>query len=125
LLKPLPYPKPEQLVVIHQAASGAPGLISASGDLRLSASLYFTYADHNRSFQNLGAWGAGYATVTGLGEPEEVPMIAVTQGVVEALQVPPVIGRWLSKEDQEPRAPRTVMLSYGYWQRRFGGDTSV
>lgn len=125
LLKPLPYPNPEQLVVIHQAAPGAPGLISASGDLRLSASLYFTYADNNRSFQNIGAWGSGFASVTGLGEPEELPILAVTHGVLETLNVQPVVGRWLSKEDQEPSAPRAIMLSYGYWQRRFGGDRSV
>ena len=125
LLKPLPYPNAGELVSIQHTAPGAPGLISASGDLRLSASMYFTYADNNRSFQEIGAWGAGYATVTGQGEPEELPTVGVTYGVLQALQVQPVAGRWLSKEDQTPGAPRTVMLGYGYWQRRFGGDPSV
>jgi putative ABC transport system permease protein len=125
LLKPLPYPNAEELVSIQHTAPGAPGLISASGDLRLSASMYFTYADNNRSFQEIGAWIAGYSTVTGQGEPEELRTVAVTNGVLQALQVQPVAGRWLSKEDQTPGAPRTVMLGYGYWQRRFGGDPSL
>jgi predicted permease len=125
LLKPLPYPNAAELLSIQHTAPGAPGLISASGDLRLSASMYFTYADNNRSFQEIGAWGAGYATVTGQGEPEELPTVGVTYGVLQALQVQPIAGRWLSKEDQTPGAPRTVMLGYGYWQRRFGGDLSV
>ena len=125
LLKPLPYPDAEGLVSIQHTAPGAPGLISASGDLRLSASMYFTYAENNRSFQEIGAWTAAYATVTGQGEPEELRTVAVTYGVLQALQVQPVAGRWLSKEDQTPGAPRTVMLGYGYWQRRFGGDPSL
>jgi len=125
LLRPLPYPSAGELVSIQHTAPGAPGLISASGDLRLSASMYFTYADNNRTFQEIGAWGAGYATVTGQGEPEELPTVGVTYGVLEALQVQPIAGRWLSKEDQKPGAARTVVLGYGYWQRRFGGDPSV
>jgi predicted permease len=125
LLKPLPYPKAEELVSIQHSAPGAPGLVSASGDLRLSASMFFTYADHNRSFQSIGAWGQGFTTITGLGEPEELPAIAVTDGVFQALQVQPIAGRWLSAEDQKPSAPRAVVLSYGYWQRRFGGSPST
>lgn len=125
LLKPLPYPHAERLISIQHTAPGAAGLLSASGDLRLSPSMFFTYADHNRSFDAIGAWTAATATVTGQGEPEEARTIAVTKGVLEALGVQPAIGRWFSEADQSPGAPRTVMLSYGYWQRRFGGDASV
>jgi hypothetical protein len=125
ILKPLPYPEPEQLISVQHTAPGAPGLISASGALRLSASMYFTFADHNRSFQNIGAWKTGTATVTGMGDPEDVRVIAVTRGLLEALRVMPEVGRWLSEADQAPGAPRVVMLSYGYWQRKFGGDRGV
>src|SRR5579872_6166292 len=70
LLKPLPYPEPEQLVAVRQAAPGAPGLGSVSGDLRLSPSMFVTYSEHNRSFQSLGVWDVITVTVTGLADPE-------------------------------------------------------
>ncbi|HEX5085702.1 MAG TPA: ABC transporter permease [Blastocatellia bacterium] len=125
LLKPLPYPEAGRLISVQHAAPGAPGMMSASGDLRLSASMFFTYVDNNRSFEAIGAWTARTATVTGQGEPEEVRTIVVTKGVLEALGVKPAVGRWLSEADQSPGAARAVMLSYGYWQRRFGGDQTV
>ncbi|HEU0177638.1 MAG TPA: ABC transporter permease, partial [Blastocatellia bacterium] len=125
LLKPLPYPAAGRLISVQHTAPGAPGLMSASGDLRLSASMFFTYADHNRSFEAIGAWTAAAATVTGQGEPEEVRTIIVTKGVLEALGVKPAAGRWIEEADQSPGAARVVMLSYGYWQRRFGGDQAV
>ena len=125
LLKPLPYPKSEQLVSLRQVAPGAAGLASFADGLLLSPSMYFTYAEHNRTFQTLGVWTNGSANVTGLAEPEQVRTVAVSDGVLQVLGVPPVAGRWLSAADQAPRGRETVMLSYGYWQRRFGGDRSV
>ncbi|MBO0799333.1 MAG: ABC transporter permease, partial [Blastocatellia bacterium] len=91
----------------------------------LTAFMFFTYADHNRSFEAIGAWTTTTATITGQGEPEEVRTITVTKGVLEALGVKPAAGRWLSDADQSPGAVRAAMMSYGYWQRRFGGDQAV
>jgi predicted permease len=125
LLRPLNYPKAEELVALRQVAPGAAGLASFSDGLLLSPSMYFTYAEHNRTFQSLGVWTSGSANVTGLAEPEQVRTVAVSDGVLQALGVPPSAGRWLSAADQMPRGRETVMLSYGYWQRRFGGDRSV
>ncbi len=125
LLNPLPYPNPEQLVALRQVAPGAAGLASFSDGLLLSPSMYFTYTEHNRTFQSLGVWTSGTANVTGLAEPEQVRTVAVSDGVLQTLNVPPVAGRWLSAVDQIPRGRETVMLSYGYWQRRFGGDRSA
>jgi putative ABC transport system permease protein len=65
------------------------------------------------------------ANVTGLAEPEQVRTVEVSDGVLQALEVPPEVGRWLSQADQIPHGPETVMLSHGYWQRRFGGDPAV
>jgi len=125
LLKPLRYPKAEELVALRQVAPGAAGLASFAEGLRLSPSMYFTYGEHNRAFQSLGVWITGTANVTGLAEPEQVRTVDVSDGVLPALLVPPAIGRWLSAADQDPRGPERVMLSYGYWQRRFGGDPSA
>jgi predicted permease len=125
LLKPLNYPNAEQLVSLHQIAPGAPGLADFESGLHLSPSMYFTYAEHNRTFQSLGVWDTGTASVTGLAEPEQVHTVEVSDGVLQALDVPPAVGRWLSEADQVPRGPRRVMLSYGYWQRQFGRNRSV
>ena len=125
LLKPLHYPKSEELVSLHQIAPGAAGLADFENGLLLSPSMYFTYSEHNRTFQSLGVWATDTANVTGLTEPEQVRLVAVSDGVLQALNVAPAAGRWLSQVDQVPGGPVRVMLSYGYWQRHFAGDRSV
>jgi predicted permease len=125
LLKPLAYPNAEELVEVRHMAPGAAGLSAVGGELGLSAPMYFTYAEQNRAFQALGVWSAGTASVTDLAGPEQVSTVSISDGVLEALSVPPMLGRWLGRVDQTPGAAETVLLSYGYWQRRFGGDRSV
>ena len=125
LLKPLNYPHAEQLVALHQSAPGAEGLADFENGLLLSPSMYFTYAEHNQTFQSLGVWIKGTANVTGMSEPEQVRTVSVSDGVLQTLAVPPALGRWFTQFDQEPNGPKMVMLSYGYWQRRFGGERTV
>ncbi len=125
LLKPLNYPKPQELVALHQIAPGAAGLADFRNGLLLSPSMYFTYAEQNRTFQALGVWIPGTANVTGLAEPEQVRAVNVSDGVLQALAVAPALGRWFSRADQIPNGPERVMLGYGYWQRRFGGDPAA
>src|SRR4029434_2397978 len=133
LLKPLSYPRSEELAALRQIAPGAAGSTS-SGGLNLSPSMYVTYAAQNRVFQSLGVWTTTVSTVTGVAEPEQVRVVLISDGVLQALDVPPAAGRWLSAADQvgATRPPpsvfmatNTIMLGYGYWQRRFGGDRSV
>jgi predicted permease len=125
LFKPLPYPEAEQLVALHLIAPGAAGLADFSSGLHLSSSMYLTFAEQNRTFQSLGVWIAGVANVTGLAQPHEVHTASISDGVLQTLGVPPLLGRWLLPAEQNPHGPKVVMLSYGYWQRRFGGDPSV
>jgi putative ABC transport system permease protein len=125
ILKPLPYPEPDRLVSLNLDAPGAEGLASFESGLRLSASMYFTFSEHNRTFQSLGVWIPGTSNVTGFTQPEEVKAVNLTDGVLETLGVPPMLGRSLSADDQDPKNANNIMLSYGYWQRRFGGDRSV
>jgi hypothetical protein len=102
LLKPLAYPNAEQLAAVWHAAPGAAGLASVSGDLRLSPSMFFTYAEGNRTFEAFGVWTAGATTVTGLAEPEQVRTVFVSNGTLQALGVKPALGRWLDQTDQTP-----------------------
>jgi predicted permease len=122
LLKPLPYPEPEQLVAMRLNAPGAPGLTDFRDELRMSASMYLTFAAHNRSFQSMGVWLPGTASITGIAQPEQVNTAMITDGVLQTLDVPAAAGQWLTVADQDPHGSQRVMLSYGYWQRRFGGD---
>jgi predicted permease len=125
LLKPLAYPDSNQLVALKLNAPGADGMADFANGLQLSSSMYFTFADHNRTFESLGVWSPGTADVTGLAQPEEVRTALISDGVLQALAVPPIAGRWLSQADQDPHGAKTVMLSYGYWQRRFGADRAA
>jgi predicted permease len=125
LLKPLPYPDSDRLVALWFNAPGAGGLANFISGLQLSSSMYFTFSDHNKSFDAVGVWTMGTSNVTGLAQPEEVHTALVSDGVLQALQVPPGDGRTLTAVDQDPRGRKSVMLSYGYWQRRFGGDRNV
>jgi hypothetical protein len=111
LLKPLPYPASDRLVALWLNAPGAGGLASFSSGLQLSASMYFTFSEHKRSFESLGIWTSRTANVTDLAQPEEVHTALVSDGMLDTLEVPPLVGRWLSPVDQDPHGARRVMLS--------------
>ncbi|MFZ1939361.1 MAG: ABC transporter permease [Terracidiphilus sp.] len=125
LIKPLPYPDSNSIVSLWLDAPGAGGLASISSGLNLSASMYLTFAQHNRTFQSLGVWVPRTANVTGVAQPEQVQMEGISDGVLETLAVPPAVGRWFTHADQDPNGAKTVMLGWGYWQRRFGGNRAI
>jgi predicted permease len=125
LLKPLPYPHSGQLVALHMEAPGAAGLSNANEGLQLSPSMYLTFAKHNRSFQSMGVWQMRYASVRTAAHPDRVNAAFVSGGVLETLQTPAMLGRWLNAADQDPRGADSTVLSYGYWQRHLSGDPAV
>ena len=121
LIRPLPYPHADALVGVWHTAS-----FQGLGDgIECTPSMYFTYRDENRTFQHFGVWASNGARVTGTAEPELPRSLVVTYGVLDALGVQPLLGRWFSRDDDTPGTPETVILTYGYWQRRFGGDQSI
>jgi predicted permease len=125
LLKSLPYPEPERLVAVWHDAPGAGGLAGVGGALNLSPSMMVTYREQSRSFDKIGLWAPVVASVTGLGEPEQVPAALVSGQLLPAFGVPPLLGRWIAESDEAIDAPPVTLLNYGYWQRRFGGDPNV
>ncbi|HEY6270248.1 MAG TPA: ABC transporter permease [Candidatus Acidoferrum sp.] len=120
LLKPLPYPRTEELVGVWH---NAPGLQIT--DLNMSPSNYFVYRDQGKTLQDIGMYQRDSVSVTGVAEPEQVPAMVVTDGTLPLLGIPPMLGRTFTKEDDTPGTPETVVLTYGYWRHKFGGDPSA
>jgi predicted permease len=120
LLKPLPYPQAERLIAVDHAAPGVN--LKSTG---MAPFLYFTYREGSRTLDDIGMWQGDSLSVTGLAEPEQVPGVDVTDGVLPLLGAQPLLGRVFSRQDDSAGSPETVVLSYGYWQRRFGGDAGI
>ena len=123
LIKPLQYPNADELVSLRHVAPGLNANVTANA----AGTMFFTYRDEGKAFQHLGLWNAGGQSVTGLGEPEQVRTVWVTYGVLQALGVQPQFGRLFSERDDTPgsEGPNPVIVSYGYWQRKLGGDRSA
>jgi putative ABC transport system permease protein len=122
LIKPLPYPDAHRIVGVWHVA---PGIPSITGKVNCAPTMFFTYRENARTFEKFGLWSGGGASITGIAEPEQVRVLFMTDGVLDALGVKPALGRWLSKADAQPDAEGTVLLTHGYWQRRFGRDPAV
>jgi len=120
LLKPLPYPGPEQLVGVWHTAPGV-----GIAELNMSPSIYFIDREQNTSFQDIGVYTDDSLSVTRAGEPEQVRGLDVTDGTLPLLGVTPILGRLFTRQDDSPGTPETALLSYGYWRQKFGGDTGV
>jgi predicted permease len=120
LLKPLPYPHSEELVGVWHKAPGI-----NIPELNMSPSDYFIYREQGRTFQDIGLYSGDSVSVTGIGEPEQVPALNVTDGTLPILGVQPMLGRTFRREDDLPGAPQTVLLTYGYWRGKFGGNPAA
>jgi predicted permease len=120
LLKPLPYPHPESLVGVWHTA---PGL--NFDNVNMAPSNYFIYREQNRVFEDIGMYQDALATVTGRGNPEVVPVLDVTDGVLPILGLKPYLGRWFRSDDTAPHGPDTVLVSYSYWQSHLGADPAA
>src|SRR5271166_776318 len=120
LLKPLPYPHAEQLIGVWHTA---PGIDITQ--LPMAPSVYFIDREQNTTLQDIGAYDGDAFTVAGAGEPERVRGLDVTDGTLPLLGVTPALGRLFNRQDDTASASATVILSYAYWQQKFGGATSV
>jgi putative ABC transport system permease protein len=120
LLKPLPFPEPDRLVGLWQTAPGV-NIV----DLNASPADYFTYREESRTLADVAIYNGGTVTVTGFAEPERLDVLNATSRLLPMLGVTPHLGRVLAGRDDDPRSPQVVMIGYGYWQRRFGGDPGV
>jgi putative ABC transport system permease protein len=120
LLKPLPFLEPERLVAVwHSSAKlNLPKFEASPGT-------YFTYREEGRAFQDIALWNNGSVSVTRLAEPEQVQTLWVTDGALPILGVKPVLGHVFTAKDDTDGSPRTAMVAWSYWQKRFGGSPSA
>ncbi|TAJ95277.1 MAG: ABC transporter permease [Gammaproteobacteria bacterium] len=122
LIKPLPYPNSGELMRIRHSAVGL-----GVNDIFASTNMYLTYRDENRTFASIGLWQEDSATLTDRGKADRVRALRVTDGTLQALGIQPMLGRWFTEQEHGAAAegPAPVILSYAFWQRRFGGDEAA
>jgi putative ABC transport system permease protein len=119
LLRPLPFPEPDRLVMVWEQNKklGHPNVIQTQN--------FLDWRARNKSFSRIAAlWGFSM-NLSGDGEPVQIPGMGITAGFFEILGTAPLIGRTISPDDDVPAAPAVCVLSYGLWQRRFGGRVNV
>jgi predicted permease len=122
LLKPLPFREPERLVMLYErSADGKFPYNSVAGGA------YLAWQREARTFEQLAAWQQeGYNLSASNGQlPEMITGAPVSWNFFVTLGVQPVLGRAFEEPDDRNGADATVMLSWGLWKRRFGGDASL
>jgi putative ABC transport system permease protein len=118
LLKPLPYPDPDQLVLVY-------GTQPACRTCPASFEEYVDWRTRNKVFQAIGGSWNTQAVVTGLGEPQRVSTIHATASLAGVFRVQPAMGRWFTEAEDQPDAPKVVVLSDRFWRRSFDADPHV
>ncbi len=120
LLKPLPYKDAERLVLIWHTYPKL-NLDQAS----VSAPSYIEYRDMTSSFEQVATATSWSVNLTGVGEPERLQGARVSHNLFATVGVQPTAGRGFLSEEDQPGKNRVAVLSYGLWQRRFGGDPGL
>jgi len=120
LLKPLSYSHADSLIGVWYHIPGI-----EIENMPMAPFLYFIEREQNTTFEDIGIYQGDSLSVTGAGEPEHVRGLDVTDGTLPILGVKPVVGRLFTRRDDSPGAPQTVVISYGYWRKKFGGNDSV
>jgi hypothetical protein len=124
LMSPLPFPESDRLVAIHTRWTAEAGY--EWDRYPLGSPEYFDYIDQNRTMDAVAAVSTERLTFRpDEGEPRMVTAGAVSPSMFTTLRVPPYLGRTLLDEDGGPDPAPVAVLSYDFWQREFGGDTTV
>jgi putative ABC transport system permease protein len=128
LLRPLPYPQGERLLMVHEfflPQAGAGDLTNEQARASVSPANWLDWQRDSRTLQKLAAWRTTSMTLTGVGEPARLNVQTVSFEFFPLLGVEPILGRTFSKEEDRPNGPRVVILSHRLWQTRFGGDPNI
>jgi predicted permease len=118
LLAPLPYPDPDQLVLVYDTQP-------ACATCPASYPKFVDWKARNQVFAAIGGSTQAAFVMTGSGSPEQVSGVATTASLHDVLRVEPLLGRWYTDAEDQFGGPRVVVLAYKLWQRRFNGDPSI
>jgi predicted permease len=111
LLRPLPYPEPDRLVILGGGA--------------LSQANIAMYRDQNHVFEKFAAYNFPGFNLTGIDQPQRVQAAGITFDLFDLLRVQPLLGRTFLPEEGTPGKNLVCILSYGMWQGRFGSDPRI
>ena len=117
LLRPLPYTDPDRLVILWEKAQMM--------DTSVAYPNFVDWQAQNQVFEQIAAYRRDSFNLTGAGEPERLSGRMMSASFFSTLGVKPLRGRDFTTEDDHPGASPVVILSHGFWQRRFGGDESI
>jgi predicted permease len=119
LLRPLPYPEPDRLVMVWER------LIREDGRNLVSPADFCDWRARNRVFENIAAWNGISVDLVEGSEPERIRAGRVSPSYFDVLGVKPMLGRSFLPEEELPGAADVAVINYGLWQRRFGADRSI
>jgi putative ABC transport system permease protein len=114
LLRPLPYPDGDQLVMVEESRG--------VNSFDVSPANWLDWQRESRMFRGFAAWQSASFTMIGAGEPRRVNAQLVSSEFFPLLGVAPLLGRTISADDDRPNGPRVAVLSYHAWQDLLGGD---
>jgi putative ABC transport system permease protein len=120
LLRPLPFPNADRLTVIWE--TNAPQGVKREGP---AGPNFYDWREQSRLFQDLAAVELGSGTVTGLGDPQQVPAMRVTTNLFSVLNVRPALGRLFAPEDGRGGRQARVIVTHDFWQRALGRDPHI
>ena len=117
LLRPLPYRDPDRLVILWNRSPG----LDITQDW-FSTAQYFDIRNNHHGFEQLAVAIGGKYTLTSDGEPERVGVARISSSLLPLLGGRALLGRLFSQNDDAAGQPPSAILTYDFWQRRYGGD---
>jgi putative ABC transport system permease protein len=119
LLRPLPFPHPETLVQLADMIKGAD--VQGNGEAGVTAPDIEAYTRDTRSFESLGGYAPTGYELSGIGDPAPLIGSRLSSGVLPALEVAPLMGRFFTQQEDDQKA-QVALISYSFWQNRLHGD---
>jgi putative ABC transport system permease protein len=121
LLRSLPYGNADRLVMVWENNRRR----DPKQQNVINLGNFFDWKEQNHVFEDMAAFIDRNSKLTSDGEPEEIPTQIATPNFFSVLGVNPIMGRTFAPDDGQPNQPDVVVLSYGLWQRRFGGQNVI
>jgi putative ABC transport system permease protein len=118
LLRPLPYDEANRLVFLSETSK-------SMDEISVSYPNFTDWRNQNQVFEKIGVYNRESYNLTGGGEPERILTAQASADLFSALRVQAAIGRVFNNEEDTPGGAPVVVLTYGLWQRRFGGQSSI